>query len=159
MIHRWIFDKIKEIDDTATILLLDQGWVKHGKDMLEGDDYKKVFKDCRRCDIIKRAYVSFQLDSEQNLSQLKYGSIANESKFIFDTLRTHFALLKMREYNPHTDWSMGFFLRINLKLTLKTSLKDTIDDIVTWLDLDDEDTKVLLEEKYVERQSLKEFWY
>lgn len=53
----------------------------------------------------------------------------------------------MREYNPHTDSSMGFFLRINLKLTLKTSLKDTIDDIVTWLDLDDEDTKLLLEEK------------
>ena len=40
-----------------------------------------------------------------------------------------------------------FSLEINPKLTLRKALKDKIDDIITWLDLDDDDTKLLIEEK------------
>ena len=39
-----------------------------------------------------------------------------------------------------------FFLGINPKLTLRKALKEKIDDIITWLDLDDDDTKLLMKE-------------
>ena len=45
MVHYRIFDAIKVIDDTAAILSLDQSRIGHGKYILEGDDYKKVFMD------------------------------------------------------------------------------------------------------------------
>ena len=46
-IHRCIFDAIKAIDDSTVIISLDQQRINHGKDMLKGDEYKKVFKDWR----------------------------------------------------------------------------------------------------------------
>ena len=42
---------------------------------------------------------------------------------------------------------LDFFLGINPKLTLQKSLKDKIDDIITWLDLDDDDTTLLMKDK------------
>ena len=47
-IHRRIFDAIKEIDDSAVIISLDQLRINHGKDMHTEGGYKKVFKDWRK---------------------------------------------------------------------------------------------------------------
>ena len=47
----------------------------------------------------------------------------------------------------NTEASIGFFLGINPKLTLRKALKEKIDDIITWLDLDDDDTKLLMKER------------
>ena len=47
MIHRRIFDAIKEVDDTAVIITLEQLRIKHGKDMPTKKDYKTVFTDWR----------------------------------------------------------------------------------------------------------------
>ena len=52
----------------------------------------------------------------------------------------------MRKYDSQTETSIGFFLGINPKLTLRKALKEKIDDIITWLDLDDDDTKLLMKE-------------
>ena len=145
-IHRRIFDAIKEIDDTAVIITLEQIRIKHGKDMPTEKDYKTVFTDWRQCHVTKREYVSFQLESTQTISQLKYGSMANVNKGIFDTLRSNSAFLRMRKYGSQTEASIGFFLGINPKLTLRKALKEKIDDIITWLDLDDDDTKLLMKE-------------
>lgn len=70
--HHRIFDAIKAVDDTTTILSLDRTRIRHGKDIPEGDDYKKVLKDWRVCDVAKRVCVSFKLESTQTLFKLKY---------------------------------------------------------------------------------------
>ena len=44
-IYRRIFDTIKKIDDSATIISLDQIQITHGKDMPTEKDYKTVFTD------------------------------------------------------------------------------------------------------------------
>ena len=52
----------------------------------------------------------------------------------------------MRKYDSQTEASIGFFLGINPKLTLRKALKEKIDDIITWIDLDDNETKLLMKE-------------
>ena len=50
----------------------------------------------------------------------------------------------MRKYDLQIEACIGFFLMIFPKLTLRKDLKENIDDIITWLDLDDDDTKLLM---------------
>ena len=123
-IHRRIFDAIKEIDDSAVIISLDQLRITHGKDIPTEKEYKTVFVDWRKCNVTKREYISFQLKSTQTISQLKYGSLANANTCIFDTLRSNSAFLRMRKYDSQTEASIGFFLGINSKLTLRKALKE-----------------------------------
>ena len=52
----------------------------------------------------------------------------------------------MKKYDSQIKASIGFFLGINPKLTLFKALKKNIDDAITWLDLDDDDTKLLMKE-------------
>ena len=108
-IHRRIYEAIKEIDDSAAIITLDQTRINHCKDMPTEKYYKKVFTDWRQSNVTKREYVSFQVESTQTISQLKYGSMANGNKDIFDTLRRNSAFLRMRNTSlkepvplPHT---------------------------------------------------------
>ena len=98
-IHRRIFDTIKEIDESTVIISLDQLRITHDKDIPTEGEYKTVFKDWRKCNVTKREYVSFKLESTQTISQLKYGSYSNNNKRIFKTLRKDFALLRMRKYD------------------------------------------------------------
>ena len=91
-------------------------------------------------------YISFTLESELTLSQLKHGSRYNSTNGIVETLRENLAYIKMEKCNSQKEASIGFFLGINPKLTLRTVLKQRIDEICLWLDLDDEDTKQLIKE-------------
>ena len=79
-IHRRFFDAIKKIDDSVVIILLDQLRINHGKDISTEREYKKVFKNWRKCNVTKREYVFFKLESTQMISQLKYGSYSNGNK-------------------------------------------------------------------------------
>ena len=125
-----IFDAIKEIDDSAVIISLDQLRIAHAKDMPTEWEYKTVFKDWRKCNVTKREYVSFKLESTQTIYQLKYGSYVNGNKDIFDTQRKKSKLLRMRKYDSQTEASIGFFFGINPKLTLRKALQETIDDSI-----------------------------
>ena len=64
MIHRRIFDC------SAMNISLDQLRITHGKVMPTEREYKTVFKDWRKCNVTKREYVSFKLESTQTISQL-----------------------------------------------------------------------------------------
>ena len=44
-------------------------------------------------------YISFSLESTFNLSQIKYGTRYNSTKWILETLRENLAFLKMEKYN------------------------------------------------------------
>lgn len=46
----------------------------------------------------------------------------------------------MRKYDSQIEASIIFFLGINPKLILRKALKEKIDDIIMWLDLNDNDT-------------------
>ena len=52
----------------------------------------------------------------------------------------------MNKLNPQTEASIEFFQGIKPKLTIRNILKQKLDDICTWLDLNDTDTKVLIKE-------------
>ena len=88
-------------------------------------------------------YLSFTLESTHTISQLKYGSKYDGTTGIFETLRENLAFIKLQKFHSLTEASIGFLLGINPKLTLRNVLKKKIDEICTWLDLDDDNTKVL----------------
>ena len=113
------------------IISLDQHRINNGKDIPIAEEYKKVFKDWRIYNVIKREYVSFNLESTQTISQLKYGSYSNGNKEIFDALRTNATFLRIRKYDSQIEASIGYFLGINPELTLGKALKENIDDIIT----------------------------
>lgn len=114
--------------------------------MITDKEHNTIFPDQRLCNITKQVYISFTLESEFNLSQIKYGSSYNNSGGIIETLRKNLAFLKMEKYNSEKGVSIGLFLGINPKLTLRKALKQKIDEIFLWLDLDDEDIKKLIKE-------------
>ena len=101
-------------------------------------------------------YISFTLESEFTISQLKYGSRYNFTNGTIETLRDNLAYLKLEKYNSQQEGSIGFFLGINPKLTLRKELKQRIDEICLWLDLDDEDTKKLIKETSLNNKTTQE---
>ena len=107
-VHRRIFDSIIKIDDTAVIVTLDQVRFTRSKKIPSKAEYNKTFKDCRTCKITKCVCVSFKLESTHIVSQLKYGSLLNRYKYIFDALRENLAFMKMNKFKSHTDVSIGF---------------------------------------------------
>ena len=102
-----------------------------------------MFPDIKTCDITKLVYLVFKLESTYMLSQLKCRSKQNETSGIFETLRENLAFLKMNKCQSQIEASIRFFLRINSKLTLRNILKIRMEEICTWLYLDDDDTKAL----------------
>ena len=62
----------------------------------------------------------------------------------------------MKKYNSQQEERVGFLLVVNPKLTLRKALKQKIDDICLWLDLDDEDTKKLMQDITTERKTTQE---
>ena len=142
LIHKRIFDAIRVIDDTAAIITNNHR-ITHSKDIPSGTEYETTFPDIRTDHITKRMYLSFTLESTHTISQLKYGSKYDGTTGIFETLRENLAFIKLQKFQSLTEASIGFFLGINPKLTLRNVLKQKIDDICTWLDLDDDDTKAL----------------
>ena len=149
-VHRRIFDAIKQIDISAVIITLDKVCITHSNNIITDNGYNKTIKECHICDIAKRVCVSFQLESTHTVSQLKYGSTIIELKDIFDTLHEHATFLRMNKFQSHTDVSIGLCLEIKLNLIVHKVLKEKIDEICTWLDLDDDDddddTKALTKE-------------
>ena len=102
-----------------------------------------MFPDIKTCDITKLVYLVFKLESTYMLSQLKCRSKQNETSGIFETLRENLAFLKMNKCQSQIEGSIRFFLRINPKLALRNVLKIRMEEICTWLYLDDDDTKAL----------------
>ena len=148
-VHHRIFDAIKQIDASAAIISLNQTRITHSKDIPSGDEYKKIFKDCRTYDTTKRVYVSFKLELTHTISQLYHGSTINDYKGIIDTLREYSTFLKMNKFQSHTNAIIGFFFDINPKFTLQKVLKEKIDEIYIWLNLYDDETKALAKKKYL----------
>ena len=74
-------------------------------------------------------YISFTLEFDFNLSQIKDGSRYNSTNGILETHRENLAFLKIEKYNSQKEASIGFFLETNLKLTLRKPLEQKIDNM------------------------------
>ena len=145
-VHTKIIEAIKQADETAVIITPNKNRITNSNTFPTDEEHETLFPDQRLCKITNRMYISFTLESELTLSQLKHGSRYNATNGIIETLRENLAYIKMEKYNSQKEASIGFFLGINPKLTLRTVLKQRIDEICLWLDLDDEDTKQLIKE-------------
>ena len=63
---------------------------------------------------------------------------------ILDTLVTNSAFLTHTKFDSHKEHSISFFSQINPRITLRDTLRGTIQDLLMWIDLDDEESKPML---------------
>ena len=145
LVHKRIVDVIRAIIVDTAAIITSNNQITHSKNIPSGAEYEQMFPDIRTDHMTKHIYLSFTLESTHTVSQLKYGSKYDGITGIFDTLRENLAFIKIQTFHSLTEASIRFFLGINPKLTLRNVLKKKIDEIFTWLDLDDEDTKELTE--------------
>ena len=143
------------MDDSTTITTHDNTRITNSNTFPTDKECNNAFLDQRICHITKRVYISFTLESEFNLSQMKYGSRYNTSGGIIKTLRANLAFLKMEKYNSPKEASIGFFLGVNPKHTLRKVLKKN-DEICLWLDLDDEDTQKLMRDTTTGKNTIQD---
>ena len=98
-IHQKLFEAIKNMDESATIITHENNRITNSNTLPTDNKHNITFPDQRFCNITKRVYISFTLESELSLSQIKYGSRYNLSGGIIKTLRANLAFLKMEKYN------------------------------------------------------------
>ena len=63
---------------------------------------------------------------------------------IFDTLVKNNVFLSHNKFQLHKDHSLGFFVEINLRVTLPETLRRRIHNQLMWIDLDDEDSQEII---------------
>ena len=124
-----IFKAIKNMNESATIVTHENTRITNSNTFPTDNKNNTTFLDQRICKITKRVYIYFSLESELNLSQIKYRSRYNTSGGIIETLRANLAFLKMEKYNSQKEGSIGFFLGVNPKLTLRKALKQKIENL------------------------------
>ena len=96
-IQQSIFEAIKNMDDSATIITHDNTRITNSNTFSTDKEHNIAFPDQRICNITKRVYISFTLESEFNLSQIKYGSRYNTTGGTIETLHANLAFLKMEK--------------------------------------------------------------
>ena len=121
------------MDDSATIITHDNTRITNSNTFPTDKEHNNTFPDQRICHVTRRVYISFTLESEFNLSQIKYGSKYNTSGGIIETLRVNLAFLKMEKCYSKKEASIAFFLGVNPKLTLRNALKQKIDETCPYI--------------------------
>ena len=104
-IHQRIFEAIKQIDETAAIITQNNVRITNSNTFPTDKEHQTMFPDQRQCNVTKRMYISFTLESEYTISQLKYGSRYNSTNGIIEILRENLAYLKMKKYNSQQEAS------------------------------------------------------
>ena len=62
------------MDESATIITHDNNRITNSNTFPTDEEHNNAFPDQRTYYVTKRVYISFTLESEFNLSQIKYGS-------------------------------------------------------------------------------------
>ena len=73
-VHRSIVDIFKLMDVTAEIITQDNLRITNNNTIPNDKGYTNLFPDQRLCKVTKRMYISFTLESDYTLSQLKHRS-------------------------------------------------------------------------------------
>ena len=97
------------MDNSETIITFDNTRITNNNTLSTNKEHNITFHDQRLCNITVRVYISFTLESEFNLSQIKYGSRYNTSGSIIETLRANLVFLKDGKIQLPKEASIGFF--------------------------------------------------
>ena len=98
-VHQNIVEEIKQIDETAAIITHDNIHIIKSDKFSNDKEHNTSFLDQRLCNVTKRMYISFTLESTLTRSQLKYGSRYNFTNGIIETLCANLAFLIKGKYN------------------------------------------------------------
>ena len=92
---------------------------------IDETSYTEIFKDINKDPKTSRVYISFNIESSKDMSEIKHGFTTNVSN-IFKTLCDNNAFLDLNKYSYHRKNSIGFFAHINPKRTLRDNLRKSI---------------------------------
>ena len=80
-VYQNIFEAIKQMNETTSIISQDNIHITNSNTFSTAKEHNNAFPDQRLCKITKRMYISFTLEPEFNLSQMKYTSKYNSTKW------------------------------------------------------------------------------
>ena len=87
-----------------------------------------------------RFCISFKIESSRSLGDLKHDNNAHIGNVI-DTLKKKDAFLRREKFKSHKDYSLGFFVDTNPRVTLRDSIRPRTQDQLMWIDIDAEESK------------------
>ena len=90
------------MDETTPIITQENIRITNNNTFPTDKEHDIAFPDHPIWKTTKRMYISFTLESEFNLSQIKYGSKYNSTNGIIETLRENITFLKIEKYSFQT---------------------------------------------------------
>ena len=109
----------------------------------KGEDYTKVFTNLVKDNRTSTVYVTHKIESAKSVSDLKHGNNSDMTN-IFSTLVENGGFLKHQKFQSHKEHAIGFFVQINPRVTLRDKLRERIQDVLMWIDIEDEQSKDML---------------
>ena len=109
----------------------------------KGEDYTKVFTNIVKDNITSTVYVTHKIESKKSVPDLKHGNNSDMTN-ISSTLVENGGFLKHQKIQSHKEHAIGFFVQISPQVTLRDKLRERIQDILMWIDIEDEQSKDML---------------
>ena len=109
----------------------------------KGEDYTKVFTNIVTDNKTSTVYVTHKIESAKSVSDLKHGNNSDMIN-ILSTLVENGGFLKHQKFQSHKEHAIGFFVQISPQVTLGDTLRERIQDILMWIDIEDEQSKDML---------------
>ena len=124
--HRNIFMVLKLIEPTLKFLTSRNFTIDSLDDFpSKVSEYTFIFNEVTKEPKSFRVYISFKIESSRFLGDLKYGNNAHIEN-IFDTLKKNKSFLCHETFKSHKEYSLGFFVDINTRVTLWETLRRRI---------------------------------
>ena len=142
--HLNIFISMKKTDPTLK-LITDNSSIDTVMQFPKGEDYTKVFTNLIKDNRTSTVYVTHKIESAKSVSDLKHGNNSDMTN-ILSTLVENGGFLKHQKFQSHKEHAIGFFVQISPKVTLRENLRERIQDVLMWIDIEDEQTKDMLVE-------------
>ena len=129
--------------DPTLKLITDKISINTIMQFLKGEDYTKVFTNIVTDNKTSTVYVTHKIESAKSVSDLKHGNNSDMIN-ILSTLVENGGFLKHQKFQSHKEHAIGFFVQISPKVTLRDKLRERIQDVLMWIDIEDEQSKDML---------------
>ena len=140
--HLNIFIAMKKTDPTLKLITKNAS-INKVIQLPTGDDYTNVstnlVKDTRKSSV----YTTHNIESAKSVLKLKNRTNNNMTN-IFSTLVENGGFLKHQKFHSHKEHAIGFFAQINPKVKLSDKLRERIQDVLMWINIEDEQSKDML---------------
>ena len=106
----------------------------------KGGDSTKVFTNLVKDKRTSTVYVTHKIVSAKYVSDLKNGNNSDMTN-IFSNIVENGGFLKHQKIQSHEEHAIMFFVQISPKVILREKLREKIQDVLMWIDIEDEQTK------------------